>query len=109
MSSTRNLQRGTADAEIKAPSVENPGLTNVLPRKPGVGQNIATHASTTARNFFLVQIFTYPTHSPSFISKSSPSCCTIIVIADSRVGLQNKTGHPAHNYKRFKQVPVALI
>ena len=52
MSSTRNLQRGTADAEIKAPSVENPGLTNVLPRKPGVGQNIATHASPYCQEVF---------------------------------------------------------
>ena len=56
MSSTCNLQQGTADAEIKAPSVENPELTNVLPQKPGVGQNIATHASPTARKFFLVML-----------------------------------------------------
>ena len=31
---------GTADAEIKVPSVENPEPTSVLPSKPGVGQNI---------------------------------------------------------------------
>ena len=34
---------GTADAEISVPFVVNPGLTNVLLLKPGVGQNIATH------------------------------------------------------------------
>ena len=36
---------GTAHAEIKNPSVENPKLTNVLPSilQPGVGQNTATH------------------------------------------------------------------
>ena len=38
-------QWGTAHAEIKNPSVENPKLTNVLPSilQPGVGQNMATH------------------------------------------------------------------
>ena len=45
-------QWGTADAEIKAHSVESPELTNVLPLKPGVGQNIASDASPTARKFF---------------------------------------------------------
>ena len=52
----RHLQSCTADAEISVPSVENPELTNVLPLKPGVGQNIAVHASPTARNFFHVLI-----------------------------------------------------
>ena len=67
-------QWGTADAEYKAPSVENPELTkfNVLPLKPVVGQNIATHASPTARNIFVV-FFTAPAHSPSFSSRSSAS------------------------------------
>ena len=46
----------TAVAEIKAPSLENPKLTNVLPLKPGVGQNIATHASPTAKIFFLRKV-----------------------------------------------------
>ena len=32
--------RGTADAEIKVPSVENPEPTSVLPSKPWVCQNI---------------------------------------------------------------------
>ena len=40
-------------AEIKVPSVENPKLSKVLSSKPGAGQNIAMHASPTARNFFL--------------------------------------------------------
>ena len=43
----------TLDAEIQDPSVENPVLTNVLHLKSGVGQNIAMHASPTARNFSL--------------------------------------------------------
>ena len=45
-------QQGTAGAEIKAPSVENPTQTDVLPGKSGVGQNIALRALPTARHFF---------------------------------------------------------
>ena len=38
-----------------------PRADNFLPLKPGVGQNIATHASPTARNFSLVLILlSYP-------------------------------------------------
>ena len=40
------------DAEIKVLYGEKPELTNVLPFMPGVGQNIATHASPAARNLF---------------------------------------------------------
>ena len=43
-------QWGTADAEIKVPSVEKPDVTNILLFKLGVDQNIAMHASRTARN-----------------------------------------------------------
>ena len=32
-------QWGTADTEIKVPSLENPELTNVNPLKPGAGQH----------------------------------------------------------------------
>ena len=35
------------DAEIKVPSVENPEPINVLPLKPGAGQNIVMHALPT--------------------------------------------------------------
>jgi len=37
---SKPLHRGTADAEMKVPSVESPELRQVLPLKPGVGQNI---------------------------------------------------------------------
>ena len=50
------LQRSTADAEIKVPSLDKPELMSALPFKPGVGWNIATHALPPARNFFLVLI-----------------------------------------------------
>ena len=42
-----------------------PELTFVLPFKAWIGQNIATYASPTARNFFLVQIATFPVCWPS--------------------------------------------
>ena len=57
---------GTADAENKASTIENSDLPYVLPLKPGVGQNTATHASPTAGNVFLVLISTFPVHSSSF-------------------------------------------
>ena len=58
---------GTADADIKVPSVENAEMTDVQPLRRGVGQNIATRALPTARNFFLVLISAFPAHSPSLL------------------------------------------
>ena len=58
-SSTLLVQWGIVKTEIKVPTVENlmlTNITNILPLKPGVGQNKAMHASPTARNFFLVLI-----------------------------------------------------
>ena len=48
-----SLHWGTVAAELKAPFAENPELSKVLSSKPDVGQNIAMHASPTARNFSL--------------------------------------------------------
>ena len=45
-------------------SVENPALTNVLRLKPGVGQNVATHASPTSGIFFFIPSSTFSAHSP---------------------------------------------
>ena len=57
-------QWGAADAEIKVPSVEN--TDKILPLKPGAGQDIAMHATLTARNFLLIS--TRPAQSPAFFS-----------------------------------------
>ena len=57
--------------------------------KPRVGQNVATQASPTARNFFLALISTFLVHSPFFLSKSSPY----------HVGTWNKMGHPDYSHK----------
>ena len=85
---------GTADAEIKVPSVETPELTNVLPVKPAVGQNIAAHVLLTARNFFLVLISTSAVHSSS-LSKSCTYVLTVLVWASalSRAGSLNTIYH----------------
>ena len=81
---TMNPQWGTADAEIKIPSVENPELTNALPLKPGVCQNIAMHASPTTRNFFLVLILTLQVHSPSFIPNPLPAVFVLAAFSVDR-------------------------
>ena len=83
--SVYNSTVGTVPTEIKAPSAENPELTNVLPLKPGVSQNMAMHALPTARNFFLVLISTFLVHSLSFlcVSRSSPYCLTALVLANA--------------------------
>ena len=47
---------------------ENPELTNILPGKPGVGPNIAMHASPTTKNAFLVLISFFQVHSPSWFT-----------------------------------------
>ena len=53
------------NVEIKVPSVGNSELTDGLLLKPGVGQNIAMHASPAARNLFFVLICSFTAHSPS--------------------------------------------
>ena len=69
----------TADTEIKVPSVEAPELT-CYPLKPGVGQNVATHASPTARNFiFTSPDLDLPDHFTIIFFKSSPYFSTVIL------------------------------
>ena len=62
---------GTADAEIRALSVDNPELTDVLPLKPAVGQNDYSHACFAHCQDFLPYPNFYRTlvHSPSFFSQ----------------------------------------
>ena len=77
------------------PSVENQELTNVHPLKPGVGQNIAMHASLTARIFFLVPISTFSVRSIRL---------HLFLILSERA--RRKIGPLAHSYKQFRQIPV---
>ena len=57
------------DTEI-VPSGENTELKR-SPLKPGIGQYIATHATLTARDFFLIS--TLLVRSPAFFPKPLPS------------------------------------
>ena len=93
----------TAYAEIKIPSVENMEPTNVLPLKSGLGQNIAMHASPTARKFFLVLISAIPVHWPSFFPSPLHLNPTHLFI---HVDPWNKSSHLVPSHKRVKQVPV---
>ena len=63
----------------------------------GAGQNIATHASPSARNVFLVSISTLSVHSLLFVANPLPTFFNFVFCVDP----QNRIGHPADS-----QVPV---
>ena len=44
------------DLEIQVPTVENLALSNVLHLRPGIGQNVAMHASPIATNDKLLSL-----------------------------------------------------
>ena len=46
-----------ADTQVSIPFVESPELSNIASGKPGVGQNLALHASPAARNSFCIITF----------------------------------------------------
>ena len=73
---------GSADAEINVLSVENPELSKVLSLKHGVGQIIASPASSAARNCaFLISAL--PIHPTSFFF-SSFFCSRLRTLSDVR-------------------------
>ena len=60
-------QWGTVDAEINVSFTENPEQTNVFSLKAlGRLEYIATHASSVAKNVFLILIFNFPVPSSPF-------------------------------------------
>ena len=79
----------------------------VLPLKPGQGQNIAMHASPTARDFFLELIFTHWSIHLHFFQNLSRIFPKLAVDnTGSCVGLQDIIGHPARRSRQLMQVPV---
>ena len=68
-----------------------------MPLKSGVGHNIATYASPTARDFFLELISTFLGHSSALTPPPPEFFFYMLAVANtgSCVGLQNKTGHSA--------------
>ena len=97
---------GTADAEIKVPSVENPELKKVLPLKPKIGQYIDMYATLTARVFFRANFYTPGPFTYLFSPKNLYRILPVLAMANagSCVGPQNKIGHPARCYRRLLQV-----
>ena len=76
--------------------------SKVLPVKPGIGQNIAIHASPTARDFFLELISTLNVCLPAFLQNLSQALPVLPVAnTGSYIGLQNKIGHPVHHYRQL--------
>ena len=67
-------------------SAENPGLSKVLSSKPGLGQNVATHASPTARNVSLSDVFV-PGSFSFFLFVCLLSLSLPVVACVSRFGL----------------------
>ena len=72
--------------------------SKVLSLQPGEGQNIAVHASHTAREFFTELIFTLLVHFQNLsrvfpvLAVANTGCC---------VDSQNKIGHPARCQTRL--------
>ena len=57
------------DAEVKVPSAANPGLLKGFSFQPGVGQDMALHASPTARDSSFL-IFYLPIRSVLFFPQN---------------------------------------
>ena len=98
----RNQQWGTANTEIKDPSVENPEL-KVLSFKPGAGLYIAMHATPTASSCSFLPFQSIHLHFFQNLSWVFP----VLAVANtsSCMDPQNKIGHPAHHYRKLMQVP----
>ena len=80
--------------------------SKVLPLKPGVDQNIAMHASPTARDFFLANF--YLSNALTFIIFQNLShIFPVLDVANAGpcVGPQNEIGHPARHHRKLVQVP----
>ena len=69
--------------------------SSVLPLKPAVGQYIAMHATFTARDFFLADV--YPSGPFTCIFSDLSRVFLVLAVASTGpcVGLQNKIGHSA--------------
>ena len=70
--------------------------SKVLLLKPGVGQNVAMRALTTATDFFLEIMSIFPVHSPSFLFQNLFRVFPVLAVAKagSCAGLQNNNRSP---------------
>ena len=88
-------QWGVRTQKLKPHLVKTQSL-NGLPLEPGVAQYIAIHATLTARDFFLANFYPSGTFTCIFSQNLSRFfLCWLWLTHGSRVGPQNKIGHPA--------------
>ena len=80
--------------KLKSHLLRTQSLT-ALPLKPGVGQYIATHATRTARDFFLDNFYPFSPFTCIFSITSPEFFLLAVANTGSCVGPQNKIGHPA--------------
>ena len=78
--------------------------SEVLPFKPGVGQNIALHVLPTARYLFFPKVYPHPhpqsIHLHFFLSKTSPEFPVLAVVnTSSCVDPQNKKRLPCSSLR----------
>ena len=80
-----------------------------MPLKSGVGHNIATYASPTARDFFLELISTFLVHSSASPRPKVFFYMLAVANTGSCVGLQNKIDNFDRRSGWFTQVPVLSV
>ena len=90
--------------------MQKPELSNVLPLKPGAGQNIAMMLHPLPRISSL-EIVYLPSPFNFIFPRSSLHVFLAfsVVNAGSGVSLQNKMGHPALCHKQLIQIPVLSV
>ena len=86
-------QWGSADAEIKDPSVENTQRFSLF--KLGAGPYKAMNATPTARDFFLADCYPSDPFTCIFFLISPEFSLLAVANTSSCAGPQNKIGHPA--------------
>ena len=90
--------------------------SKIFPLRLAIGQNIATHASLTAKDFSFELISSFPVHSPPFFSKPLPSFffffsssfffSPLLAVDVADVSQQNEIGHLACCHRQLMRVPV---
>ena len=76
----------------------------VLSLKPGVFRYLATHATLTARDFFLANFYHFGPFTCIFSNLSRVFHALAVANTSSGAGPQNTIGHPAHRYGQLRQV-----
>ena len=101
----RAPQRGAAYTEIKVPTVENTGLKGYSFK--AWSRSEYSHTCPAYCHGFIVNFYpSWPFTCIFFQNFSRGFPVLAVGNTGSRVGPQNRTGHPAHRYWQLMQVPV---